>query len=89
MASTNVHRGFRLFQDPLLRLQSRNDVYIRFVEKAKVKDSSQLTQLRAMGPRQDAGGKPNSSAQQTTKSALSRVRNGGCVPPKKKSLQKK
>jgi len=88
MAATSVHRGFRLFQDPLLRLQNRNDVYIRFVEKAKTKDSSQVTQLRAMGPRQDAGGKPNTSAQQATKSALSRVRNGGCVPPKKKGMLK-
>ena len=85
MPSTLI--GFHPLQDTLRRLQNRNDVHRNFVEKAKIKDSSQLTQLRAMGPRQDSV-QPNSSAHQVTKNALARVRSGGCVAPKKKGMKK-
>ena len=80
-------RGFHPFQDSMRRVLNRQDVRASFVEKAKVKDSSQLTQLRAMGPRQ-ATVQTNTSAQQATKSALARVRNGGCTAPKKKTALK-
>jgi len=69
--------------DPLRRAQSRNELPTTFVEKAWVKDSSQLTQARAV-PRKESANKFNGAARLDTKTALARVRNRSCVPPKKK-----
>ncbi len=71
--------------DPLRRAQSRSEVSTKpcFVQKAWVKDSSQVTQARAL-PKQESAQKYNGAARVDTKSALARVRNRSCVPPKKK-----
>ena len=70
--------------NPLQRLQARNQVAANFVQKAWVKDSSQVTQRRAL-PRETTVQKFNGAAVNDTKAARQRVRNSSCVPPKKKN----
>ena len=70
--------------NPLQRLQARNQVAANFVQKAWVKDSSQVTQRRAL-PKETTLQKFNGAAVADTKAARQRVRNSSCVPPKKKN----